>query len=324
VVWGAVGVLVFSFSLPATRLAVKDLDPTVVGLGRAVVAAVLAGLVLLAWRAPLPARRDLPRFAIVGSGVVIGFPLFTSLALRDVPSAHATIAVGLAPAATAVAAVARAGERPPAAFWAAAGVGLTAVMAFAVTQGVHGVGAADLYVLIGIACVAVGYAEGGALAREYGGPQVICWALLLMAPLLIPVVAVRTAQTGLQAGADAWLGFAYVAVFSMFLGFFAWYRGLAMGGVARVGQVQLAQPVLTLVWAALILGESVSTATAIAAVVVLVSVVGTQRTRAAVPSPPDAGPVLAVNDAARLDPGRVRRLPGAPVAEGAAGRGAGD
>lgn len=277
--WGALGVLGFSFSLPATRLAVKDLDPLVVGLGRAVVAAVLAALFLAFTRAPRPSRADLPRFAIVGFGVVIAFPLLTALALRDVSAAHGAVAVGLIPAATAVAAVLRAGERPSVAFWFAALAGVAAVMVFAATQGIGGFELADGYILGAVVFVALGYAEGGALARDYGGPAVICWALLLCAPVLVPIVAIDVVQTGLDAGSEAWLGFAYVTLISMFLAFFAWYRGLAVGGVARVGQVQLGQPVLTLLWAALILGEHVTAGMAAAAAVVLLSVAITQRTR---------------------------------------------
>lgn len=278
--WGSVGVLAFSFSLPATRLAVDDLDPTVVGLGRALVAAALAGA-LLAWRRePLPARADWPRLAIVAIGVVIGFPILTSLALRDVPSAHASVIVGLLPAATAVMAVARAGERPSPAFWAAAGAGLVAVLIFAATQGAGGVSTADVYTLIAVPLCALGYAEGGALARRYGGWQVICWALVLAAPALIPIVALAAADAGLHADAESWLGFAYVAAISMFLAFFAWYRGLALGGVARIGQIQLAQPVITLVWAAALLGEEVTAGTVAAALAVLACVGATQRARA--------------------------------------------
>jgi drug/metabolite transporter (DMT)-like permease len=277
--WGFLGVLVFSFSLPATRVAVGELHPTVVGLGRAVVAALLAAA-LLAWRRErMPARRDLPRFAVVGVGVVIGFPLFSSLALRDLSSAHATVIVGLLPAATAAFAVARAGERPGRGFWLAALAGLVAVLAFAATQGATGLATADVYVLVAVALCALGYAEGGALSRRYGGWQVICWALVLTAPAITPFVVFGIAGEGLSAGFDAWLGFAYVTLFSMFLGFFAWYRGLAEGGVARIGQIQLAQPVLTLVWAALLLGEEITAATVAAALAVLACVGATQRTR---------------------------------------------
>jgi drug/metabolite transporter (DMT)-like permease len=278
-VWGGLGVLAFSFSLPATRLAVEDLSPTIVGLGRALVAAALAAA-LLAWRRErLPDRRDLPRLLATGLGVVIGFPLFSSLALQELTSAHASVIIGLLPIATAVFAVTQGGERPGRRFWAAAVAGLAAVLVFAATQGATGLALADLYVLVAVALCGFGYAEGATLSRRYGGWQVICWALVLIAPALVPVVAASAAVEGLAAGPQAWLGFAYVALFSMFLGFFAWYRGLALGGIARIGQLQLAQPVLTLVWAALLLGESVTAATVAAALVVLACVGLTQRTR---------------------------------------------
>jgi drug/metabolite transporter (DMT)-like permease len=282
--WGFLGVLGFSFSLPATRLAVADLDPVVVGLGRAVVAAALAAALLALRREPLPARADWPRLALVAVGVVFGFPIFSSLALRDLSSAHASVIVGMLPAATAVMAALRGGERPSLAFWGASAAGLAAVLAFAATQGAGGVAPADLYVLAAVALAALGYAEGGALSRRLGGPQVICWALVLSAPILVPVVALRIGATGLHAGADAWLGFAYVSLISMFLAFFAWYRGLALGGIARIGQIQLAQPVLTLCWAALLLGEQVTLATVVAALAVLASVVATQATRPRTPA----------------------------------------
>jgi drug/metabolite transporter (DMT)-like permease len=286
-VWGALGVLAFSFSLPATRLAVEDLNPTFVGLGRALVAAALAGGLLALRRERVPDRRDIPRLLLTGLGVVIGFPLFSSLALRELTSAHATVIVGLLPVATAIFAVTQGGERPGRGFWAAALAGLAAVLAFAATQGAAGLAVADLYVLLAVALAGFGYAEGATLSRRYGGWQVICWALVLTAPFLVPVVAVSMAG-GVDASPEAWLGFAYVALFSMFLGFFAWYRGLALGGIARIGQLQLAQPVLTLVWAALLLGESVTAATVAAALAVLGCVGLTQRSR--VRTPPAASP----------------------------------
>jgi drug/metabolite transporter (DMT)-like permease len=282
-VWGGLGVLAFSFSLPATRLAVADLNPTIVGLGRALVAAALAAALLSIRREPAPARADVPRLLLTGVGVVIGFPVLSSLALRELSSAHASVIVGLLPAATAAFAVARGGERPARGFWAAAAAGLVAVLAFAATQGAGGLATADVYVLGAVALCAFGYAEGATLSRRYGGWQVICWALVLTAPALAPVVAVAIAVDGLDAGPDAWLGFAYVSLFSMFLGFFAWYRGLALGGIARIGQIQLAQPVLTLVWAALLLGERVTAATVAAALAVLACVGLTQRARVSRP-----------------------------------------
>ena len=278
---GALGVLAFSFTLPATRLAVHDLDATVVGLGRALVAALLAGAVLAARHEPLPAARHLPSLAVVALGVVVGFPLGTSLALAHVPAAHGAVIVGLLPAATAAMAVVRARERPSVRFWIAVAAGLVAVLAFAASQGAGRPQAGDLLILLAVALGALGYAEGGALAREIGGWRVICWALALSAPFLAPVVAWKVAQTGLHGGLNAWLGFAYVSVFSMFLGFFAWYRGLARGGVARIGQLQLAQPVLTLLWSALILGERFGPGTVVAALAVLSCAAITQRVRTA-------------------------------------------
>jgi len=276
---GLLGVLGFSLTLPATRLAVEDLDATVVGLGRALVAALLAAAVLALAGGRRPAGMQWMRLAVVGAGVVVGFPLFTALALRGATSAHSAVIVGLLPAATAVAAVVRAGERPSGRFWGACLAGLAAVLGFATAEGAGLPGTDDLFVLAAVACAAVGYAEGGALARDLGGWRVICWALVLTAPVIAPVVAVATGRHGLHAGAEAWAGFAYVALFSMFLAFFAWYRALAAGGVARIGQLQLVQPIFTLGWSALLLGERFGLLTVVAALVVLLSAGAAQRAR---------------------------------------------
>jgi drug/metabolite transporter (DMT)-like permease len=280
---GALGVLAFSFSLPATRLAVADLDPWLVAFGRAVVAGLFSVAVLATTRAPRPTAKQWRSLTIVAIGVVVGFPLFTSLALHHLPASHGAVVVGMLPAATAVAAVLRAGERPTRAFWLASTAGLAAVLAFALTRGGGDVGAPDLELLAAIVLCALGYAEGGRLSRELGGARTICWALVLSLPVTLTVATIALTQDGAHAGATAWLGFAYVSVISMFLGFFAWYAGLARGGVAKIGQVQLAQPVLSLIWAALILGESVGPATVLAALVVLACVVATQRAEPVAP-----------------------------------------
>ncbi len=282
--FGFLGVLAFSFTVPLTRVAVADLDAAFVGLGRALVAAALAGALLLLTRQRLPERRHLGRLVVVGSGVIVGFPLFTSLALRELPAADAAVVVGLLPAATAVMAVLRAGERPSRAFWGACAFGLFAVLLFAASQGAGLVPErGHLLVLLAVALCSLGYAEGGALAAEIGGWRVISWSLVIFAPFLAPFVAWSVFGPGGAglAGASpaAWACFAYVSVVSMFLGFFAWYRGLAEGGVARVGQVQLSQPILTLLWSALLLGERVGPLTVLCAVLVLASVAVGQRTR---------------------------------------------
>ena len=284
VVLGLLGVLGFSFTLPATRLAVEGLDPAFVGLGRAAVAALPAAVLLVVWRERLPDRVTLARLAVVALGVVFGFPLLSALALRELTASHSAVIVGLIPAATAVAAVARAGERPSGGFWLASGAGLAAVLAFAASQGA-GVSGADLLVLGAVALAAIGYAEGGTLARDMGGSRVICWALVLSFPLTLAISTVAALAGGVDASADAWLGFAYVSLVSMFLAFFAWYSALARGGVAKIGQVQLVQPLLTLGWAAALLGEHVGPGTLIASLAVVASVVATQRARVGLARP---------------------------------------
>ncbi|WP_432826570.1 DMT family transporter [Dactylosporangium sp. CA-092794] len=296
---GALGVLGFSMSLPATRVAVADLDPWLVAFGRAVGAGLLAVAYLALVRAPRPTPAQWRRLAIVAFGVVAGFPLFTSLALQTSTAAHGAVVIALLPAVTAGFAVLRARERPAPAFWFAGAAGLLAVLAFLVLGGaVSGAaGPADLFLLAAIGCCGLGYAEGGALSRELGGARTICWALVLALPVTIPVTALSALHHPPHATtpAAAWAGLGYLTVVSMFLGFFAWYAGLARGGVARVGQVQLAQPVLTLCWSALLLHEPVPPRAAVAAVAVLLCVAATQRLRATpsgapAPLPPAGAP----------------------------------
>ncbi|MDR7279556.1 DMT family transporter [Catenuloplanes atrovinosus] len=283
---GLLGVACFSFSLPATALALDGFDPWLVGVGRAAGAGLLAIVYLLAARAPRPDPGQWRRLALVSLGVVFGFPVCTTLALVTSTSAHGAVVVALLPAMTAVFAVLRGGERPPPAFWGASLTGLAAVLGFLLAGGGIGGGlhAADLLLIGAVLLAALGYAEGGALARDLGGARTISWALVLSLPVTVPVAGLSLALHPPQApSAAAAFGLGYVTVISMFLGFFAWYAGLAAGGVARVGQVQLGQPVLTLGWSALLLGEEVNGLTATAAALVLVCVLLTQRTRAARP-----------------------------------------
>ncbi len=279
IVMGSIGVLCFSFTLPATRLADPLLGGVVVGLGRALVAAILALLLLLVRRESLPARRHWPGLAVVALGVVVGFPLFSSLALQSLPASHGAVVTGLLPAVTAVMAVVRAGERPSKLFWGSCLVGVLAVLFFALSQGAGQLHPADLLLLLAVLLGGLGYAEGGRLAREMGGWRVICWALVLMAPFLVLPVLFSLHLHGNPAQPAAWFGFAYVCIVSMFLGFFAWYRGLAIGGVARTGQLQLLQPVLTLLWASLLLGENITPLMVLASVFVIACAAASQWTR---------------------------------------------
>ena len=277
--FGWLGMLLFSGTVVATRFAVRELDATFIALGRALVAAVLAASVLWVRRAPWPRRDQWSRIALVAAGVVVGFPWLITLALRTMLAAHGAVIVGLLPMATSVLAVVRGRERPSPAFWMAGGAGLLGILVFASTRGAHALGEADLLALAAVVLGAIGYCEGGLLAREMPAAHVICWALVLSAPFLALPTAWVVARAGVSAGPAAWAGFAYVAVLSMFLGFFAFYRGMSEAGIARVSQIQLAQPICSLVWSALFLGERIDVSTALAAVFVIACVLVTSRTR---------------------------------------------
>jgi drug/metabolite transporter (DMT)-like permease len=281
---GGLGVAVFSLTLPMTRLAVVDLDPVWIGLARALLAAIPAAL-WLAWvRAPWPPRALWPRFARVGAGVIVGFPVFSSMAMGSVDASHGAVVLGVLPLATAIAGAWLAGERPSLAYWAFAALGAMLVCGFALREGGGRLQPADGLLVLAVVAAAIGYAEGARLAQRFGGPQTICWTLVLAAPLLVPVVIWLSLRHGVSARPSAWVGFLYVAFFSQFLGFFAWYRGLAIGGIARVSQVQLLQTFMTLGFAALIGGESPPATTWIFAAAV-VGVVAVQRA-ASISRPP--------------------------------------
>jgi len=283
---GALGVLAFSMSLPATQVAVHEINPWLVAFGRSVGAGLLACLYLRLVRAPRPTATQWRRLATVAAGVVVGFPLFTSLALTTQTAAHGAVVIAVLPAITAVFAVLRAGERPPVMFWIASGAGLAAVLVFLAVSGVAsgGLELADLFLLAAVLLCGLGYAEGGALARDLGGARTICWALIIALPVSVPITAIAAVAQPPHANTTAWLGFAYVTLVSMFLGFFAWYAGLARGGIAQVGQIQLAQPILTLAWAALLLNQSAGIPAICAALLVLTCVVVTQRARTSSPA----------------------------------------
>lgn len=254
--FGAVGVAIFSLTLPFTRMAVVELNPVLVALGRAVVAAIASALLLWWLKAPRPTSGQVRALLITSLGVVVGFPVLSSIAMRYVPASHGAIVIGVLPLATALFGALRFGERPSAGFWMAAAAGSAVVIAFALWQGGGVLHAADLALFGAVIAAAMGYAEGARLSQAMGGQQVISWALVLSLPLLLPVTVWLGWQYGMTASPKAWIGFGYVSLFSMFIGFFFWYKGLALGGIARVGQVQLLQPFLTLIGASLILGEA--------------------------------------------------------------------
>lgn len=255
---GVLGVAGFSVTLPATRVAVTYLDPTTVGLGRALVAAVVALVLLWATRQPRPTRVQMRGLAVVALGVIVGFPLFSAMALQFVPAAHGAIIVAILPMLTAMVGAVRMRQRPSAGFWLMSVLGSILVLAFALSNGMGGLQAADGLLLLACLAAAFGYAEGGRLAGQMGGWQVICWALVLVAPFLLLPVGWSVYHHGVKAPLSGWLAFGYVSLVSQFAAFFLWYQGMALAGVVRVSQMQLMQPFMTLSVAAVMLGETVT------------------------------------------------------------------
>ncbi len=279
--WGLLGVAAFSFTLPFTRVAVGGLSPLFIGSARAVVAAVLAALALWVTHQAFPTRRQWLRIAVVAAGVVAGFPLLTSFAMATAPASHGAVVVGLLPAATAVVVVLRTRERPSPSFWVFAGLGAAAAVVFASLQngGLGELHTSDLLLFGAVLAAAVGYAEGGMLAREIGSWQTVSWALVVASPVMTVLALGAAIDTPPTATAEQWLAFAYLAVVSMFLGFFAWYRGLAIGPMAQVSQIQLVQPVLSILWAALLLREPVGWPTILGGLAVVACAALAVRTR---------------------------------------------
>ncbi len=275
---GFLGVAAFSLTLPVTRHAVEYFSPVFIGCGRGFVAALAALAYLLLSRSRVPSRRDLAGLAVVAAGVVFGFPLMSAYAMLHVPSAHGAVMLGILPLATAFVGTLIAGERPSTPFWLAGVVGAGAVIVFALVQNdAGGLHLADLALLGAVAAAAIGYAEGARLSRTLGGWQVICWALVLSLPLLAVPTAYEVFRLDLRAPtAQAWSGFLYLSLISQFFAFFFWYRGLALGGIARVSQVQLLQIFLTLFASAFMLKETVD-ATTIGFAVFVVATVAVSR-----------------------------------------------
>ncbi len=255
---GFIGVAIFAGSLPATRVAVADFAPAFLTGARATIAALLGLSLLVLLRQPRPQAADVPSLALSALGCVVGFPLLTALALQHITSAHSIVFVGLLPLCTAVFAVARGGERPRPPFWLFSIVGAACVTGYAAMGGIKASLAGDMLMLAAVVACGLGYAEGARLSRTLGGWQVISWALLLSLPVMLPITLLTMPASFDHIGMPAYVGLAYVSLFSMMLGFVFWYRGLAQGGIAAVGQLQLIQPFMAFGLAALLLHEEVS------------------------------------------------------------------
>ncbi|MEE3951682.1 DMT family transporter [Peribacillus frigoritolerans] len=270
---GLAGVICFSLTLPATSIAVEYFGTTVVGLGRTVVAAILVAVVLIVRKEKLPSPSQFKSLLIVAVGAVLGFPLLTSWAMESLPVSHGAVEVALLPLATAGFAMFRAGEIPSIKFWVSSIIGSLAVIMYALHLGFGQLQVADLALLAAVIILGLSYAEGGKLAKELGSWQVIAWAIMIGAPFFIIPVGLNLTTEMLHAPIQAWVSLIYLAVVSQFLAYVAWYSGMAMGGIARVSQIQYLQPFLMIVFATVFLDESITFFTIVTAMIVVFSVI---------------------------------------------------
>lgn len=283
-VLAAVAVLMFSGTVPATRIAVATIDPVVVGVGRSVLGALIAIGYLLAIRAPWPSRRQMPSIVVVALGAGVGFGWFSAEALRTVSATHGSIVIGLLPMLTALFGVVRAGSRPRPLFWVAIAAG-TAVVVWYAASGVRAEppSVGDAYLVAALVLAAAAYAEGGRLAQTMPGGQVIGWGLVFALPIAVPLTAAALLRSPFTPSGESLAALAYMAVFSVFVGMVLWYRGMGLAGVARASATQLAQPLLSVMWSWLLIGEPLRGQTIVAAILVLVCVATAQRARMADP-----------------------------------------
>jgi drug/metabolite transporter (DMT)-like permease len=292
------GTLIFSFTLPMTRTAAPLFGGWTVGFGRVVIAGAIAAVILLVKREKFPERRHWPAFAVVIAGVIFGFPILTSLALQSVPANHAAISTGIIPIGTGILGIIRARQKPPLMYWVSCALAIACVVLFALAEGAGALQPEDLLLFGAVTLASFGYVEGGRLAAHYGGWRVISWAVAVSMPAAIVLVLLSLNGRTLPAiTPEGWISFLYLCVFSQLLGFFAMYRGLAVGGVARVSSIQLVQPFLTIVWAGLLISEEIKPLTMVVAVLVIGNVAFSQwvwrrdaaRQRTALPPPLEQG-----------------------------------
>lgn len=276
----------FSGTVPATRIGVATIDPIVVGVGRSVLGALIAVGYLIVIRAPWPGRRHLPSLAVVAVGAGVGFGYFSAEALRTVSATHGSIVIGLLPMLTALFGVLRTGVRPTPLFWVALAAGTTVVVWYA-TSGVQAepVGIGDVFLVSALICAAAAYAEGGRLAQTMPGGQVIAWGLVLALPMSVPLTVAALLSSPFAPSAESLVALGYMAIFSVFVGMVLWYRGMGLAGVARASALQLAQPLMSVLWSWLLIGESLRPQTILAAILVLVCVATAQRARMAAARP---------------------------------------
>ena len=275
---GMIGIAIFSLTLPATRFITPYFDPIFIGLGRASVAAIFAGIILVIFKQSLPNKQQIKGLAITALGVVIGFPVLTSWAMEMVHASHAGVVIAIMPLLTAIIATLISGERPSKQFWVIGFIGAFIVTSYALLQGNLSVQRGDLLLLSGSVLGALGYAVGGKLSQQLGGWQVICWVLVLSFPFIIIPTLLKQPDDLSFIPTNVWLSFFYLALMSQLIGFFFWYKGLAIGGIARVSQVQLSQPFITIIASIILLGETFDITTLVFAIAVVLVIAISRKT----------------------------------------------
>lgn len=270
---GFIGILIFSLTLPVSKIAVLSFNPYFIAFGRAT----LAGLVALAYLAykkeSLPSKIDFGKYVVIALGVVFGFPIFTTVAMTQGSSSHGAVILGMMPLATTVIGVIRFKERPSLGFWLVSLMGAALVVIYALLKNSGSFTYIDGLLVLGGICACVGYVEGGELSRRMNPRAVISWALVISLPINIVASFLTFNPEYINAGDVAWISFVYLSLFPMFLGFFFWYEGLAIGGIARVSQVQLIQPFCTLLAASVLLGDPITAMNLVFAVLVVSTVI---------------------------------------------------
>lgn len=270
---GFIGILIFSLTLPVTKLAILSFNPYFIAFGRATLAGAVALAYLVVKHEPMLAKADIGKFVVIALGVVFGFPILTTVAMTHGSSSHGAVILGMMPLATTVIGVIRFGERPSLGFWVVSVLGAALVVVYALLKSSGSFTLVDILLVLGGICACIGYVEGGELSRKMNPRAVISWALVISLPFNIVFSYLTFNSAYFDAGIGAWTIFIYLSLFPMFLGFFFWYEGLAIGGIARVSQVQLIQPFCTLLAASILLGDSLTWMNLVFAVLVVSTVI---------------------------------------------------
>jgi drug/metabolite transporter (DMT)-like permease len=270
---GFVGILIFSLTLPVTKIAILSFDPYFIAFGRATLAGALALAYLVIFKEPMLAKADIGKLVVIALGVVFGFPIFTTVAMAYGSSSHGAVILGMMPLASTVIGAIRFGERPSIGFWMVSILGAALVVTYALLKSSGSFTLVDVLLVLGGICACIGYVEGGELSRKMNPRAVISWALVISLPANIVFSYLTFDSAYLNVGTFAWSIFVYLSLFPMFLGFFFWYEGLAIGGIARVSQVQLIQPFCTLIVASILLGDSLTWTNVVFAVLVVSTVI---------------------------------------------------